>query len=36
MITTLGTPLDLTTQELRLEFLFPSDKETKEWFHHEI
>jgi transcriptional regulator with XRE-family HTH domain len=36
MITTLGTPLDLTTQELRLEFLFPSDKETKEWFHLEI
>jgi len=36
MITTLGTPLDLTTQELRLEFLFPSDKETKEWFNLEI
>ncbi len=35
MITTLGTPLDLTTQELRLEFLFPSDKETKGWFHLE-
>jgi hypothetical protein len=36
MITTLGTPLDLTTQELRIEFLFPSDKETKEWVHLEI
>jgi transcriptional regulator with XRE-family HTH domain len=36
MITTLGTPLDLTTQELRLEFLFPSDKETREWFHLEL
>jgi transcriptional regulator with XRE-family HTH domain len=36
MITTLGTPLDLTTQELRLEFLFPSDQETKEWFRSEI
>lgn len=32
MITTLGTPLDLTTQELRLEFLFPSDEETKQLF----
>lgn len=31
MITTLGTPLDLTTQELRLEFLFPSDEQTKQW-----
>lgn len=33
MITTLGTPLDLTAQELRLEFLFPSDEETKHMFH---
>jgi hypothetical protein len=31
-ITTLGTPLDLTTQELRIESLFPADKETKELF----
>jgi len=36
MITTLGTPLDLTTQELRLEFLFPSDEYTKQLFHLEI
>jgi len=36
MITTLGTPLDLTTQELRLEFLFPSDEQTKQWFHPEF
>jgi len=36
MITTLGTPLDLTTQELRLEFLFPSDEETKQLLHLEI
>jgi len=35
MITTLGTPLDLTTQELRIEFLFPSDEETKRMFHIE-
>jgi len=31
-ITTLGTPLDLTTQELRIELLFPSDEETKKMF----
>lgn len=29
-ITTLGTPLDLTTQELRIESLFPVDENTKE------
>ncbi len=32
MITTLGTPLDLTTQELRIESLFPADEDTKELF----
>ncbi|MBI5844099.1 MAG: helix-turn-helix transcriptional regulator [Deltaproteobacteria bacterium] len=31
-ITTLGTPLDLTTQELRLELLFPADEETRRLF----
>lgn len=31
-ITTLGTPLDLTTQELRIESLFPADEETKALF----
>jgi DNA-binding XRE family transcriptional regulator len=31
-ITTLGTPLDLTTQELRIESLFPADEATKELF----
>lgn len=31
-ITTLGTPLDLTTQELRIESLFPADDETKKIF----
>lgn len=35
-ITTLGTPLDLTTQELRIELLFPSDEETKKMFPIEI
>lgn len=31
-ITTLGTPLDLTTQELRIELLFPADEETRQLF----
>jgi len=31
-IATLGTPLDLTTQELRIELLFPSDEETNRLF----
>jgi hypothetical protein len=35
-ITTLGTPLDLTTQELRMESLFPADEDTKELFSLEI
>lgn len=32
MITTLGTPLDLTTQELRIESLYPADEETNKMF----
>lgn len=36
MITTLGTPVDLTTQELRIESLFPADEETKQLFPLEI
>jgi transcriptional regulator with XRE-family HTH domain len=35
-ITTLGTPLDLTTQELRIELFFPSDEATKQLFPLEI
>lgn len=35
-ITTLGTPLDLTTQELRIESLFPADEETKQMFPLEV
>lgn len=31
-ITTLGTPLDLTTQELRIESLFPADEDSKKLF----
>jgi transcriptional regulator with XRE-family HTH domain len=34
-ITTLGTPLDLTTQELRIESLFPADENTKKLFPSE-
>lgn len=32
MLTALGTPLDIATQELRIELLFPSDEETKHLF----
>lgn len=35
-ITTFGTPLDLTTQELRIELLFPADDETKKLVAFEI
>jgi len=31
-VTTLGTPLDLTAQELRIESLFPADERTKNMF----
>lgn len=31
-ITTLGTPLHLTTQEIRIESLFPADEETRKRF----
>jgi hypothetical protein len=31
-MTTLGTPYDITLQELRLECLFPADEETAQWF----
>ncbi len=31
-ITTLGSPLDRTTQELRIESLFPADEETRKRF----
>lgn len=33
-VTTLGTPLDLTTQELRIESFFPADEETKDFFEN--
>jgi len=35
-ITTLGTPRDSTTQELRIESLFPADEETKALFSLEM
>jgi transcriptional regulator with XRE-family HTH domain len=35
-IATLGTPLDLTTQEIRIELLFPSDDKTKQMFPLEM
>jgi hypothetical protein len=30
-ITTFGTPLDVTAQELRIESLFPADEATRQW-----
>jgi len=35
-ITTLGTPLDLTAQELRIESLFPANETTKKMFPLDI
>jgi transcriptional regulator with XRE-family HTH domain len=32
MMTTLGTPLDMTAQELRIETFFPADEETRNLF----
>lgn len=31
-IATLGTPTDITLQELRIESLFPADTQTRQWF----
>ncbi|MFZ1864274.1 MAG: hypothetical protein WAU39_08645 [Polyangiales bacterium] len=31
-LTTLGTPLDVTAQELRIESYFPADREADAWF----
>jgi hypothetical protein len=30
-LTTLGTPLDVTAQELRIESYFPADQRTAQW-----
>lgn len=41
-LTTFGTPLDVTTDELRVESFYPMDEETRAWFrghrheHHGI
>jgi transcriptional regulator with XRE-family HTH domain len=32
MIATVGTPLDIALQDLRLEFFFPADAVTEKWF----
>jgi hypothetical protein len=32
MIATVGTPLDIALQDLRLEFFFPADAATERWF----
>jgi DNA-binding XRE family transcriptional regulator len=33
-ITTFGTPLDVTAQELRIESLFPADEATRKWLRN--
>lgn len=32
MIATMGTPLDVSLQNLRLELFFPADEATANWF----
>jgi len=32
LIATVGTPLDVALQDLRLEFFFPADAATERWF----
>ncbi len=32
MITTIGTPLGVTAQDLALETFFPADEATETWF----
>ncbi len=34
IVSTIGTPVDITAQELRLEAFFPSDHETATWWRH--
>jgi len=33
LLTTIGTPLDVTTQELTIESFFPANDATDRWFH---
>lgn len=35
LLTTIGTPLDVTAQDLTLESLFPADEATERWFRRE-
>lgn len=32
-VTSLGTPMDITAQELRIECYYPADEATEAWFH---
>lgn len=32
LLTTIGTPIDVTSQELSVESLFPADDATERWF----
>jgi len=35
-ITTFGTPVDITVEELSIESFFPADGETAEWLRREV
>lgn len=32
LLTTIGTPLDITAEDLTLESFFPADEPTERWF----
>jgi hypothetical protein len=36
VVSTLGTPIDVTSQELRLESFFPSDDATRDAWHEIV
>lgn len=36
LLTTIGTPLDVTAQELTIESLFPADEVTERWFRQAL
>src|SRR5215203_2474333 len=35
-VTTFGTPVDITVEELSIESFFPADRETAEWLRREV
>jgi hypothetical protein len=35
-VTTFGTPVDITVEELSIESFFPADRETADWLRREV